>query len=291
MTIRQALAAGQARLERAGIEEARLDAALLLAFLTGEERLRMQLAAGRELAPEIASAYEAMLARRETREPLQYIVGETAFMGLTFAVRPGVLIPRQDTEILCEQALSRLKPGMRALDIGTGSGALAVSLARLCPGAAVTAVDVSEAALLLAGENAARLGANVRFMKSDCFDALGGEVFDMIVSNPPYIPPWEMETLMPEVRFEPELALAGGEDGLVFYRRIAKEAREHLAPGGFLLFEIGWQQRDDVCAIVREHIGEPFALRDYGGNWRAVGAALNASGDGEENGQGEDHAR
>lgn len=278
MTIRQALAIGQARLERAGIEEARLDAALLLSFLTGEERLSMQLDAGRELAPEVSGAYEAMLARRETREPLQYILGETEFMGLTFAVRPGVLIPRQDTEILCEQALSRLSPGMRVLDIGTGSGALAVSLARLCPGALVTAVDVSEAALSLAGENAARLGASVRFLRSDCFDALGGEVFDMIVSNPPYIPPWEMETLMPEVRFEPELALSGGEDGLAFYRRIASQARGHLAPGGFLLFEIGWQQRDAVCAIVGEHIGEPFALRDYGGNWRVVGAALEASG-------------
>ncbi|MDO5377639.1 MAG: peptide chain release factor N(5)-glutamine methyltransferase [Clostridia bacterium] len=274
MTIRQALAEGAERLARAGIEEAKLDAALLLAHLTGEERLRMQLDAGRELAPERYATYDAMLRRRQAREPLQYIVGETEFMGLTFAVRPGALIPRQDTEILCEQALLRLTPGMRVLDIGTGSGALAVSLARLCPGALVTAVDVSEEALSLARENAARLGACVRFVRSDCFSALGGERFDMIVSNPPYIPPWEMAELMPEVRFEPELALDGGEDGLAFYRRIASQAREHLLPGGFLMFEIGWQQRDDVSAIVKEHIGEPFALRDYGGNWRVVGAAL-----------------
>lgn len=274
MTIRQALSEGKERLERAGIEEAKLDAALLLSFLTGEERLRMQLDAGRELAPEVFAAYDAMLRRRQAREPLQYIVGEADFMGLTFAVRPGALIPRQDTEILCEQALLRLTPGMRVLDIGTGSGALAVSLARLCPGARVTAIDVSEEALSLARENAARLSACVRFVRSDCFSALDGERFDMIVSNPPYIPPWEMAQLMPEVRFEPELALDGGEDGLIFYRRIASQAREHLLPGGFLLFEIGWQQRDSVSAIVKKHIGEPFALRDYGGNWRVVGAAL-----------------
>lgn len=274
MTIRQALNEGAARLAGAGIEEAKLDAALLLAHLTGEDRLRMQLDAGRELAPEAYAAYDALLARRQTREPLQYILGETEFMGLTFAVRPGVLIPRQDTEILCEQALMRLAPGMRVLDIGTGSGALAVSIARLCTGTKVTAVDVSDAALALARENAARLGTAVSFVKSDCFAALGGETFDMIVSNPPYIPPWEMAELMPEVTFEPELALSGGEDGLVFYRRIAREAPKHLAHGGFLLFEIGWQQREAVCEIVYEHVGEPFALRDYGGNWRVVGAAM-----------------
>lgn len=272
MTIREALAQGAARLQSAGVPDARLDAELLLAHVLREDRLRMRLDGARGLSDEQAERYDALLCRRQTREPLQYIEGEAAFMGLTFRVAPGVLIPRQDTEILCEEALSRMKPGARVLDIGTGSGALAVSLARLGRGAQVTAVDVSDTALSIARDNARRLGAQVRFLHSDCFSAVAGERFDMIVSNPPYISREEMETLMPEVRREPELALAGGEDGLDFYRRIVREAPAHLSEGGCLLFEIGWQQRDAVSALVRESVGEPFSLKDYGGNWRVVGA-------------------
>ena len=274
MTIREALAQAAARLETAGVPDARLDAELLLARVLHEDRLRMRLDGQRTLGDAQRSEYDALIARRQTREPLHYIEGEAAFMGLTFRVAPGVLIPRQDTEILCEEALSRMKPGARVLDVGTGSGALAVSLARLGRDAQVTAVDVSDTALAIARDNARRLGAQVRFVKSDCFAALAGERFDLIVSNPPYISREEMETLMPEVQREPELALAGGEDGLDFYRRIAREAPAHLLPGGCLLFEIGWRQRDAVSALVRESVGEPFSLRDYGGNWRVVGAPL-----------------
>lgn len=274
MTIREALAQAAARLETAGVPDARLDAELLLARVLHEDRLRMRLDGQRTLGDAQRSEYDTLIARRQTREPLQYIEGEAAFMGLTFRVAPGVLIPRQDTEILCEEALSRMKPGARVLDVGTGSGALAVSLARLGRDAQVTAVDVSDTALAIARDNARRLGAQVRFVKSDCFAALAGERFDLIVSNPPYISREEMETLMPEVQREPELALAGGEDGLDFYRRIAREAPAHLLPGGCLLFEIGWRQRDAVSALVRESVGEPFSLRDYGGNWRVVGAPL-----------------
>ena len=274
MTIREALAQAAARLETAGVPDARLDAELLLARVLREDRLRMRLDGQRTLGDAQRSEYDALIARRQTREPLQYIEGEAAFMGLTFRVAPGVLIPRQDTEILCEEALLRMKPGTRVLDVGTGSGALAVSLARLGRDAQVTAVDVSDAALAIARDNARRLGAQVRFVKSDCFAALAGERFDLIVSNPPYISREEMETLMPEVQREPELALAGGEHGLDFYRRIAREAPAHLLPGGCLLFEIGWRQRDAVSALVRESVGEPFSLRDYGGNWRVVGAPL-----------------
>ena len=265
---------GAARLEAAGVPDARLDAELLLARVLEEDRLKMRLDGIRTLEDEQEQRFDALIARRQTREPLQYIEGEAAFMGLTFRVAPGVLIPRQDTEILCEEALSRMKPGARVLDVGTGSGALAVSLARLGRDAQVTAVDVSDTALAIARDNARRLGAQVRFVKSDCFAALAGERFDLIVSNPPYISREEMETLMPEVQREPELALAGGEDGLDFYRRIAREAPAHLLPGGCLLFEIGWRQRDAVSALVRESVGEPFSLRDYGGNWRVVGAPL-----------------
>ncbi len=272
MTIREALSQGTARLQSAGVPDVRLDAELLLAHVLREDRLRMRLDGARNLSDAQAERYDALLLRRQTREPLQYIEGEAAFMGLTFRVAPGVLIPRQDTEILCEEALSRMRPGARVLDIGTGSGALAVSLAKLGDNALVTAVDVSDIALSIARDNARRLGAQVCFLHSDCFSAVEGERFDVIVSNPPYISREEMETLMPEVRREPELALAGGEDGLDFYRRIAREAPAHLNKGGCLLFEIGWQQRDAVSALVRESVGEPFSLKDYGGNWRVVGA-------------------
>lgn len=272
MTIRETLRAATARLEAAGVPNADYDAAQMLARVMDEDALMMRLNSGREVGTERQAAYEALLARREAREPMQYILGSTGFMGGEFHVEPGVLCPRPDTEILCEEALRRLIPGGRVLDIGTGSGALAVSIARLAKGSRVTAVDVSDTALAVARDNAARNGADVRFVKSDCFSALAGETFDLIVSNPPYISRAEMETLMPEVRREPELALFGGEDGLDFYRRITREAGAHLNAGGVLLFEIGWQQRDAVCALLAEHIGEPFALRDYGGNWRVTGA-------------------
>ena len=272
MTIREALRNASARLESAGVPNASYDAMQMLAHVLGEDALMMRLNGHRELAQDKQEAYEAILVRREKREPMQYILGSTGFMGLEFHVEPGVLIPRPDTEILCEEALRRLKPGARVLDIGTGSGALAVSLAKLGRDVHVTAGDISDTALRIAKGNAERNGAKVRFVKSDCFSALAGETFDMIVSNPPYIDSEDMAQLMPEVRLEPELALFGGEDGLDFYRRISREAGAYLKTGGALLFEIGYKQKDDVSALLREHIGEPFALKDYGDNWRVVGA-------------------
>lgn len=272
MTIREALRKGTALLQKAGVPDADVDACLLLANLLKEDTLVLRIEGQRELSEEKQREFEALLARREKREPLQYILGETEFMGLTFHVEPGVLIPRADTEIVCEQALMRLKPGARVLDIGTGSGALAISLAKLGKDVRVTAADISDAALAIAKENAERLSADVEFVKSDCFSALKGEKFDMIISNPPYISDEEMKELMPEVLLEPHLALFGGEDGLDFYRRISREAPEYLNDGGWLVFEIGWLQKDAVCALLRENIGEPFAERDYGGNWRVVGA-------------------
>ena len=272
MTIREALRLAAARLEQAGVPDADVDAAYLLASVLKEDTLAMRINGHRELAAPQRAAFDALCDRRATREPLQYILGETEFMGLTFHVEPGVLIPRADTEILVEKALEWMKPGARVLDIGTGSGAIAVSLAKLGRPAQVTAVDVSDRALEIARRNAERNGAVVEFVKSDCFSALKGRKYDMIVSNPPYISEDEMRGLMPEVTREPELALFGGADGLDFYRRISREAPEYLNEGGCLLFEIGWLQKDAVSALVKAHIGEPFALRDYGQNWRVVGA-------------------
>ena len=248
------------------------DAAVMLGHVMGEDALMLRMNSWKTMPQEKLAEYETILARREKREPMQYILSSTGFMGLDFHVEPGVLIPRPDTEILCEEALKRLAPGARVLDIGTGSGALAVSIARLGRDVDVTAVDVSDTALAIARGNAEKNGANVRFVKSDCFAQLEGETFDMIVSNPPYIDHEEMLTLMPEVQQEPELALFGGEDGLDFYRRISREAGAHLKDGGCLLFEIGWKQKDAVSDLLREYIGEPFALKDYGDNWRVVGA-------------------
>ena len=270
------LKAAASRLENAGVPDSAYDAQAMLAHVLGEsDMLRMRAEGYREVPEEAYVRYEALLARRETREPMQYILGETEFMGLTFHVEPGVLIPRFDTEVLCEEALRRLgREKRRVLDIGTGSGAIAVTMAKLAPNSEVTAVDVSDTALRVARGNAEQNGVKARFIKSDCFTELRGETFDMIISNPPYIDEGEMKELMPEVLQEPELALYGGADGLCFYRRISREARAHLAPGGCLLFEIGWKQKEAVEALVRETIGEPFALKDYGDNWRVVGAAL-----------------
>ena len=278
MTIREVLKAATARLENAGVPNGDYDAAVMLAHVLGEDALMLRMNSWKAMPQEKLEEYEAIIARRESREPMQYILGSTGFMGLEFHVEPGVLIPRPDTEILCKEALRRLAPGARVLDIGTGSGALSVSIAKLGKDVSVTAVDISDTALGIAKGNAERNGANVRFVKSDCFAALEGEMFDMIVSNPPYIDSQEMAELMPEVCQEPELALFGGEDGLDFYRRISREARDHLKEGGALLFEIGWRQKDAVSALLAEHIGEPFALKDYGDNWRVVGAVRQAAG-------------
>ena len=274
MTIREALRLAAARLEQAGVPDADVDAAYLLASVLKEDTLAMRINGHRELTEEQRAAFGQLCDRRAAREPLQYILGETEFMGLTFHVEPGVLIPRADTEILVEKALELMRPGACVLDIGTGSGAIAISLAKLGKSARVTAVDVSDKALEIARKNAESNGVNVEFIKSDCFSALNGRKYDMIVSNPPYISDDEMRGLMPEVKLEPELALFGGADGLDFYRRISREAPGYLNEGGWLLFEIGWLQKDAVSALVQTEIGEPFALRDYGQNWRVVGAQL-----------------
>ena len=278
MTIREVLKAATARLEAAGVPNGDYDAAVMLAHVLGEDALMLRMNSWKQMPQDQMESYEAILSRREKREPMQYILGSAGFMGLDFHVEPGVLCPRPDTEILCEDALKRLAPGAHVLDIGTGSGALSVSIARLAPQCQVTAVDVSDTALRVAASNAEKNGAQVRFVKSDCFAALAGEKYDMIVSNPPYIDREEMAQLMPEVLMEPELALFGGEDGLDFYRRISREAREYLKPGGCLLFEIGWKQKDAVSELLRGHIGEPFALKDYGDNWRVVGAIRRDAG-------------
>jgi protein-(glutamine-N5) methyltransferase, release factor-specific len=184
----------------------------------------------------------AAVARRLKGEPLQYILGEWEFMGLPFFVGPGALIPRQDTETLCEAALGWLKtrPGARVLDLCCGTGCIGVSLSKL-GGARVSFADVSSEAMALAKRNAQHNGVDGEFYESDLLDSVPG-VYDLIACNPPYLTAAEMENCQKELTFEPALALFGGEDGLDFYRRLAAAWADHVAPGGLLLLEIGHTQ-------------------------------------------------
>lgn len=268
---RQWLNEATARLKAAGASDARLDAEWMLAHVLALPRLRVLVDLDAPVAEDMAEAYVALVTRRADGLPLQYVLGEAVFMGRPFVVDARVLIPRGDTEALCEAAMRRMGPEVRTvLDIGTGSGALAVSLALFRPDAAVTAVDISEDALAVARENAGRLGATVRFFQSDLFSALQGEVFDVIVSNPPYIARGELDSLQREVRHEPWLALDGGVSGLSFYRRIVDALSAHQAPGGSLLFEVGDGQAADVQALMRPHFQQIEIARDLAGLERVV---------------------
>ncbi|MBQ7487011.1 MAG: peptide chain release factor N(5)-glutamine methyltransferase [Clostridia bacterium] len=279
MTIGEALKRGETELANAGVPEPRLDAELLLSGILGEPRLTLCLNRDQALDDAAGHAYLSRIARRAKREPLQYIEGETEFMGFPFSVTGDVLIPRPDTEILCEAAIERLPRGGRVFDLGTGSGALAVSIAKLRPDADIWAGDLSEKALDVARQNAKKNGANVHFVLGDCLEPVWHLRYDMIVSNPPYISEAERPSLAPELSSEPAMALFDGADGLTFYRRITREAPGCLNPGGTLLFEIGWQQAEPVSALLETYIGTPFRIKDYGGNWRVCGATLRAVSD------------
>lgn len=271
-TVLEALKAAEARLKN--IPEPRLDAEYLLAEVLGISRLEILLNKRRELTGKEAAAFEALIARREGREPLQYILGNQSFMGFGIKTDSRALIPRFDTEALCEEALKYIRPGNRVLDLCTGSGALAVAIKRLFPGAEVIASDISEDALSLAKENAERLGADVRFVQGDLFTPLADERFHVIVSNPPYIPEHLRGRLQAEVEREPALALFAGADGLDFYRRIAKEAPAHLNPGGRLCLEIGDGQGDAVKALLYEEFTDIQIINDLNGLPRVVSARI-----------------
>ena len=232
MIYREAMKLGENILHMADVTDARTDAWLLLEQVCRIDRSFYYLHMEEDLAEEQLSEYKIALKKRAEHVPLQYIIGETEFMGLKFKVNSNVLIPRQDTETLVEEALKVVAPGMHVLDLCTGSGCIIVSILHNVPQAEGTATDISKQALLVAKENAKQNGVQVNFERSDLFDAVTG-VFDVIVSNPPYIPSGEVPKLMPEVRsFEPMEALDGREDGLYFYRKIVASCPEYLKPGG-----------------------------------------------------------
>lgn len=239
-TIREVLSWTKEHLASRGVENARLETEWILSHALGTDRVGLYVAFDKPLTDPELGLIREMVRRRARREPLQYILGTQEFAGLEFVVTPHVLIPRHDTETLLKEALSRLCGTERVLDVGTGSGCLAVSLARHFPSLSVTAVDISADALAVARENARRNGVFVRFLQGDLFAPCRGETFHMVVSNPPYIPSNEIESLQPEVRdHEPRSALDGGSDGLELYRRLVPEAVRHLSPGGWLLVETG----------------------------------------------------
>lgn len=276
MTYREAIATGEKLLNAAGIADAKTDAWLLLEMVCRVDgnydfRAFYYLNMEEELPEEQAHAYELMLKKRAERVPLQYMTGETEFMGLKFKVNSSVLIPRQDTETLVEEALKVVKPGMRILDLCTGSGCIIVGILHNVPGVTGMAVDISKQALNVAKENARQNGVPVLFERSDLFDNVTG-TYDVIVSNPPYIPTGVIAELMPEVRdFEPLEALDGKEDGLYFYRRIAAESAAYLNPGGRIFLEIGYDQGEAVSALLKEAgYSEVAVVRDLAHNDRVV---------------------
>ena len=219
-----------------------------------------------------AASVNALVERRLGGEPIAYIVGKREFFGLNFKVTDAVLIPRPDTELLVELALERLPPNGRVLDMGTGSGAIAVAIAHSSPTARVTALDVSEAALHVACANAAANGAAVRFLHSDWFAALAGETFELIASNPPYIADGDAHLSQGDLRFEPAGALTDRADGLSALRTIGAGARSHLVAHGWLLMEHGYDQATQVRQYLAElGYGEVQSWRDLAGIERVTG--------------------
>ncbi len=286
-------------------DEARIEVQMLLQHILKVPRAYLLAHPEQVLDVTQAAAYGALLQRRLQSEPIAYILGEREFSGLSFKVTPATLIPRPDTELLVELALRRIPPPPQpsggttsqstkpasgqvagypkrrgckfsVLDLGTGSGAIALSVARARPDAEVTAVDASQDALEVAWENVQRLNiGNVRLLRSDWFSALASERFDLIVSNPPYIAAGDAHLMQGDLRFEPRAALASGADGLDDIRRIMAGAKEHLNAGGWLLLEHGYDQAGPVRSLLGKNgFGEVFSGKDIAGIERVSGGQI-----------------
>ena len=273
MNYRKLYETGKDRLEKAGIQEAALDARLLLEEVCRTDRNTLLVHGDRAVTEEEETQFRIFIERRSTHEPLQQITGWQEFMGLRFSVTEDVLVPRQDTETLVEEVMRYLRDGMEILDVCTGSGCILLSLLRYSNGCRGVGCDISEKALAVAGQNAKELGISAQFIQSDLFESIEGR-FEYIVSNPPYIRKDMIPTLMEEVRdHEPLIALDGGEDGLDFYRKITREATEHLYSGGMLFFEIGYDQGEAVKLLMEEE--EVTVSQDLAGLDRVVYGTFN----------------
>ena len=270
------------QLTSAGIEDADSEARIILRETAGLSATDIHGRPDDEITSDIYNEIQTIIKRRLMREPLQYIYGRWDFMGLSFAVRPGVLIPRPDTEIMVETVMGRLHDGMRILDLCTGTGCILISLLKYSNGCEGVGVDISEEALALAQENADNINnsASISFLQGDLYGALTEMVtpitFDIIVSNPPYIPADVIDTLEPEVKkYEPRLALDGGDDGLDIIRRIIDGAQAHLIKGGELFLEIGYDQGPSVSALMREAgFADVEVIPDYAGLDRVAAGRL-----------------
>ncbi len=289
MTVLEVIQRSAEFLAKRGVESPRLQVELLLAHVLKLPRMGLYLNFERVLTPAELDEVRELVRRRGQREPLQHIVGSTSFCGLELAVNKSVLVPRPETEQLAElgweflnaraSAVAGAREPVAALDFGTGSGCLAITLAVKVPAAQIVAVDISENALAVARENAARhqVGDRIRFVSGDGFAAVpAGMSFDLIVANPPYIPAAEIETLEPEVRdYDPRPALNGGAQGLDFYERLAREAGAALRPGGRIMVEFGDGQAEAVRGMFeRQNWVVEQVKPDYSGRLRFLAARL-----------------
>jgi release factor glutamine methyltransferase len=280
MTIGEAFRQGTELLKNAGNEAPAQDAGVLLCYVADCGKVHLYAHSAEELSNATADRYFSMLERRAAGEPLQYLTGRQEFMSLPFIVGPGVLVPRQDTELLVETVLSYCKEHVKKaeiLDIGAGSGCISVSLAYYLPACRITSVDKMQNALDIARENALlnHVAERVEFLKSDLFDGLAGRQFDVIVSNPPYIRSEDIPELQREVRcFEPLEALDGGADGLDFYRSIVAAAPTYISEGGLLAFETGYDQAASVARLMQDVFQNIQIAKDLAGIDRVVAGIL-----------------
>ena len=275
MNYTEAFLMGMQKLKEAEIGEAQLDARLLLEEVCGTDHNTLLCHGDREVSEAEEEQYRKALEQRAVHVPLQHLLGYQDFMGLRFQVNEHVLIPRQDTEILVEEAMRYLHDGMRILDLCTGSGCILLSLLHYSNDCEGTGVDISKEALQVAALNAELLGIKADFLKSGLYEKVTGK-FDLLVSNPPYIERKVIPTLMEEVReYDPYIALDGGEDGLDFYRRIIGGAQDYLKRGGQILMEIGSRQAQAVSELLREAgFKEIDVCRDFAGLDRVVSGRL-----------------
>lgn len=277
MNPRQLIRQTAARFREADIPDPEVDSAALLSHLTGQPALSLRLDMDTELSPDVLARYDALCQQRIQRIPLQYLTHEQPFCGRSFYVDERVLIPRPETELLAERVISALnsKTCPTVLDLCCGSGCIGISVALACPQAEVHAADLSSGALAVTRRNADALGAPITLHQGDLFSAVPGMTFDLIVSNPPYIPAADCKTLQAEVLREPGMALNGGADGLDFYRRIAQEAPRQLTPDGMLFLEVGWDQGEAVRRMMLQAgFTQAFLHADLQGIPRMVEAHL-----------------
>lgn len=263
---------GKQRLREALIEEWELDAWYLLEHVAGCTRNEYYLYPERRMEVEQERKYLDLIQKRAMHIPLQHLIGRQEFMGYVFRINEHVLIPRQDTELLVEEALKYVQADMEILDLCTGSGCILLSILKMVPGLTGAGTDISEQALLVAENNRADLGleTEAKFRKSDLFEQVEGR-FDRILSNPPYIPSEVVDTLMEEVqRYEPRTALDGGEDGLYYYRKITEQSPAYLKPEGMLFFEIGYDQAEAVMELMKQDFTNIHVVKDLAGLDRVV---------------------